>query len=195
GKKNPEVSAPDEPYDIDFSTVVIDRENSWIQLNVGQKLDFGGFLKGYLAEKIAKKIKAYSPEIAGVIVNLGGDIHTRGIDENGNEFMFDIHNPIDGNKNVLIPLRDESLATSGTYKRAWLNSGKKIHHILDASGERNPTSDIVSASVIYKDGARAEAYTKVFLSMGPESSMNLLGNNHIFFVTTDVNGQVLKNTP
>jgi len=58
----------------------------------------------------------------------------------------------------------------------------------------NPISDVVSASVIHKDGARAEAYTKVFLSMGSERSMGLLARNHVFFITTDVNGQVLKNT-
>jgi len=36
-------------YDIDFSSVVIDSQKSYIQLNEGQKLDYGGFLKWYLA--------------------------------------------------------------------------------------------------------------------------------------------------
>jgi len=65
-----------------------------IHLNEGQQLDYGGFLKGYLAELIAKNIMKYSSNIIGVIVNLGGDIHTEGLDKNGNKFIFNIYNPI-----------------------------------------------------------------------------------------------------
>lgn len=187
-------SVDDEsPYDIDFSSTVIDRQTSRVRLNEGQKLDYGGFLKGYLAEIIAKKIKSYSQDVAGVIVNLGGDIHTQGLDRNGNKFVFNIYNPILKNEDIEVTLYNQSLATSGTYKRSWLKSGQKTHHILDASGEQNPESDIVSASVIHEDGAAAEAYAKVFLSLGHENALKLLGAKDISFVIVDNSGQVTKN--
>jgi thiamine biosynthesis lipoprotein len=182
----------ESPYNIDFHSVVIDKDTRCIQLMEGQQLDFGGFLKGYLSEMIARKIKLYSGSISGIIVNIGGDIHTEGLDENGNKFMFNIYNPIQGENDVSVVLYNQSLATSGTYKRSWLNSGKKVHHILDISGEKNPESNIISASVIHNNGAISEAYTKVFLSLEKDKAMNLLGDKNISFVIINDNGQVIK---
>ena len=181
-------------YDIDFSSVIIDKENLRVHLNDGQKLDYGGFLKGYLVEIIAKKIKSYSPYIIGVIVNLGGDINTEGLDANGNKFVFSIYNPVLKNQDVMVTLFNQSLATSGTYKRSWLSSNKKRHHILDISGLKNPDSDIVSASVISDDGAMSEAFTKVFLSIDYHDALKLIVDKKISFVIIKNDGQVIKST-
>ena len=184
----------DSLYNIDFHSTIIDEKTSSIHLKEGQKLDYGGFLKGYLAEIIAKKIKSHSENITGVIVNIGGDIHTQGLDENGNKFVFNIYNPILKNEDIKITLYNQSLATSGTYKRSWFISGKKMHHILDSSGSQNPENDIVSASVIHENGANAEAYTKVFLSLGHERALKLLKNKNVSFIIIKNDGQVNTNT-
>ncbi len=181
-------------YDIDFSTVKIDKKNSHIRLNPGQNLDYGGFLKGYLSQLIAEKIKSYSSDIKGVIVNIGGDIHTKGLDKNGNRFVFNIFNPILKDGDIMVTLFNQSLATSGIYKRSWLSFNKKIHHILDITGKNNPDSDIISASIICEDGAMSEAYTKVFLSVEVIKAMNILEERDILFVVIKNNGQVIKNT-
>ncbi len=182
-----------EEYDIDFSATVIDSARSRIILNEGQKLDFGGFLKGYLAEVIAREIKEHSPLITGVIVNIGGDIHAQGYDVDENEFAFTIYNPVTKDEDTSISLHNKSLATSGTYKRTWVNKNSPVHHILDMSGTRNPDSDIVSASVIHEDGGTSEAYTKVFLSMKPEDASLLLQEETLPYLLIRNNGEVIKN--
>ncbi len=193
--KNSTMISNDFDYDIDFSTVVIDEKNSHIHLNNGQNLDYGGFLKGYLAEIIAKKIKLYSKYITGVIVNIGGDINTRGLDKHGNQFIFFIYNPILKNSDTSVTLYNQSLATSGTYKRNWLFFNKKIHHILDSSGKKNPDNDIVSATVVCNDGAQSEAFTKVFLSIKPNKAIELLDekNKNIKYILINNKGQIIKN--
>lgn len=195
-KEKPEI------YDFDFSKIIIDQNLSKIILSEGQKLDFGGMLKGYLAEKIARKIKNYHAEnfinvesnkkINGVIVNIGGDIHTQGLDSDNQEFIFNIFNPINEQDEILIKLYNESLATSGTYKRAWQNNGLKTHHLLDKTGTKNPESDVVSVSVIHKDGGRADAYTKMFLNLGHEEAVKILGSNGIKFIIIKNNGEIIK---
>lgn len=182
-----------EYYDIDFSTVVIDREKSFIRLMDGQKLDYGGFLKGYLAEIIATEIKLASLDIKGVIVNLGGDVCTKGLDKNDQKFIFQIYNPVTKNGDISISLYNQSLATSGTYKRNWLSLNRRMHHILDRSGQQNPQSDIISVSVVNQDGGRTEAYTKVFLSMDERQALNLLGDKNISFIIIKESGQIIKN--
>lgn len=181
-----------EPYDIDFSTVVIDEQRKTVTLQEGQKLDFGGFLKGYLAQRIANAIVLRFPGINGLIINLGGDICARGLDADGKEFVFSIYNPVLEHAEIQIPLFNQSLATSGTYKRTWNQQGKPVHHILDASGDRNPESNIVSASIIHPDGAHSEAYTKVLLALGADAAQKLL-NEPIHFVAIQRNGETLSN--
>ena len=188
-----EVNDDDNPYDIDFTTTAIDTTNSRIILKAGQKLDFGGFLKGYLAEMIAKRLFSDYLDVVGVIVNLGGDIHTQGLDKNQEKFLFSIYNPVLDNEDTMVPLYNQSLATSGIYKRAWLRNGEKTHHILDASGKQNPVTDIVSASVIHESGASAEAFAKVLLSIGVEKALSILGTEKLSFSVINTTGEMSTN--
>ena len=182
----------DSLYDIDFSSVIIDEEKSMITLGEGQKLDYGGFLKGYLADLISKKIIKDYPEVSGIIINIGGDIHTEGLDSDGNRFIFSIYNPISKKEDIKIELFNQSLATSGIYKRTWFRNNKRVHHILDSSGNKNPETDIVSVSVRHEDGAFTEAYTKVFLSMDDGMALKLLDDKNISFIIIKNNGQIIK---
>ena len=183
----------DELYNFDFSKTIIDIKNSEITLMDGQKLDVGGFLKGYLAELICKKIKKYSDEITGVIVNLGGDIYTQGLDENGNRFIFEIYNPITEKNDIFVILHNQALATSGVYKRSWQFQDKTFHHILDISGAQNPNTDIISASIVCDDGSKAEAFAKVFISLGIKKATNALAKKDIQYIIIKNDGQIIKN--
>lgn len=152
-------------YNIDFNSVYFDDVTKKVILQSEQKIDFGGILKGYLAEKISKGISTKNPQCQGNIVNLGGDIHTEGVDETGRPFKFMIYNP-NNDTEIPILLSDTSLATSGTYSRTWQTFAGPMHHILGPDGIKNSDSDLISASVIHKNGAVAEAMAKVFLVIG-----------------------------
>lgn len=157
-------------YDINFGAVVIDEISHTVRLKDQQALDFGGILKGYLAEKIAKGIMAEHEKCQGVIVNLGGDLHTRGVDQAGQAFLFMIYNPV-LDVEIPITLSNTSLTTSGTYKRQWETDVGLRHHILAVDGISNPNSSIISASFVNESGAVADAYAKVLLiKNGPVSS-------------------------
>lgn len=186
-----------ENYDIDFSKTIIDQNLSKVILSQGQKLDFGGFLKGYVAESVAQKIKSgyekfNSEKIKGVIVNIGGDIACFGLDENDQKFVFNIYNPINEKDEISIVLYNECLATSGVYKRVWRNYGQKFHHILNEFGNKNPETEMVSVSVIHKDGGRADAYTKAILSLGHENFLETLGSDELKFILIKNKGEIIK---
>ncbi len=191
---NKKIKVSNSVYNIDFSSVIIDEDNSAICLKEGQNLDFGGILKGYLAEVISDKVMKYSPDIIGVIINLGGDIHTNGLDKDRNKFVFKIYNPIDGSTTTSVVLNNESLSTSGTYKRTWNIKDKKINHILSLLGTDNPHTGIVSSSIICDDGASSEAYAKAFLSVGIKEAVKILKDKKYKYVIILDNGEVIKNT-
>lgn len=149
-------------YDIDFDKVIINTKLSTITLTNKQKLDYGGFLKGYLAEKICKEIYKDHTDLRGVILNIGGDIYTQGLDTKNKKIIFEIYNPIT-EEYLPIQLHNQALATSGTYARKWQTKQGIYNHILDKSGLKNPKGGILSASVVADKGTYAEAYAKTLL--------------------------------
>lgn len=175
------------PYDIDFSRVHINATEQTVTLAEGQHIDVGGYLKGYAAERLA----ALAPQTAGVIVNVGGDIYTRGMDVEGQPFQFEIERPESDEAAATFTYADGSIATSGTYKRRWIRAGTPFHHILDASGRRNPATDIVSATVLGKRGHEAEAYATAALVLGSENAATLLRARGMEFCFIRADGSLI----
>ncbi|MCA9356759.1 FAD:protein FMN transferase [Candidatus Nomurabacteria bacterium] len=180
-------------YNTNLSELKIDTESKTITLAEGQQLDFGGFLKGYLATKLVDYIKQKYPECHGVIINIGGDISTSGHDELHEPFIFLLYNPVSGDE-VPVILTDTALATSGTYARQWQTSQGIRHHIVDSNTRDNPACDLVAVSIVHNEGAFAEAMTKLFLTRGVDEAIKIVPpeNNHYkyFCVTTD--GKILS---
>ncbi len=178
-----------DSYDVQLSSVHIDETTQHITLAEGQRLDVGGFLKGMVAERMAKAIQGAS----GVIVNIGGDIYTIGKDENGAPFGFDVYNPVNEQVAVVVPLTDRAIATSGIYRRNWEADGQKVHHILDTTGTTNPESDLVSATVIAEHGHEADAYATVAIVLGSEKAAHLLKQRGLSYVLITQEGKTIIN--
>lgn len=174
-------SATDSPYNLAFEDIRV--EGNVITLAEGQRLDFGGFLKGHVAEQIVREASG----ISGVIVNLGGDLFTCGHDENGNPFEFTVEYPFDENRLLSFSADNRAVATSGSYKRHWLLHGASFHHVLDASGSKNPRTDVLSVTVVAPRGATADAYATAAFVLGSDAGAELL-NAHDYeycFIRTD----------
>ncbi len=168
-------------YSISFERIAVDGDT--LTLIPGQRLDFGGLLKGYMAERMAKGI----PGLAGVVVNLGGDVYTLGHDTDGNLFEFHVEHPLDENRRLSFTASNAGIATSGSYRRHWSYRGTPFHHILDSTGNKNPDTDILSATVITSSGADADAYATAALVLGSDAGAQLLqSHGHEYcFIRTD----------
>lgn len=178
-----------DAYDAQLSSVTIDTTNQHVRLGTGQKIDMGGFLKGFVAERMAKLINGAS----GVIVNIGGDIYTVGKDANGAPFEFDVYDPVNERVAMVVPLTDGAIATSGVYRRTWKADGRQIHHILDATGLENPKSNLVSATVIAQHGHEADAYATVAIVLGSTEAVRALEQKNFSYVFITNEGKVLTN--
>jgi FAD:protein FMN transferase len=155
-------------YNKDINALRINTETREVTLIEDQKLDMGGYLKGLLAAEEADRLMHDGGSaVRGVIVNIGGDLASRGSDGEQNPFLFTIDNPITETTTSVV-LTDASLATSGTYRRSWRTTDSSFHHILAENGLDNPTTDVVSASVVHTDGATADAYAKALLALGKD---------------------------
>ena len=171
-------------YDTDASSIMIDGDT--VKLREGQTIDVGGFLKGYLAECLAKD----AIEFPGVVINLGGDLYTRGVNAYGELFELAIEKP--NGEEIRFTARDEAVATSGTYRRRWRYNGAPMHHILRADGHGNPVTDLISATVIAPHGADAEAYSTASIVLGSVRAKKLLESQGLEYAFVKRDGTVVS---
>lgn len=178
------------PYNTAIENVLVDESSMTITLQEGQLLDFGGFLKGHVAQRMAECI----PDDVSVISNVGGDIYTRGLDESREVFRFTIDNPVLPSERVFFLARDSGIATSGSYNRHWSLEGKPFSHILDQSGQKNPETDVVSATVLANSGAEADAFATIPIVLGSREGERLLSSLGVEYFLICTNGST-KTSP
>jgi thiamine biosynthesis lipoprotein len=177
----------DVSYNTNLDDVTVLRHQ--IILQDSQKLDFGGFLKGYVAQKIAQSIKSNR----GVIINIGGDMYVRGGDKDRKKFIVEIVHPVGESKNISFSILNKSLCTSGTYKRKWKTDNGSKHHILDSSTKDCTKTNLISASVVHSKGAVADAYATIAITLGLNGAKEFLERQgNVDFVLIDKKGDILK---
>lgn len=86
----------------------------------------------------------------------------------------------EGQKSILkaITLKDESMATSGTYRKFKIDeNGNRYAHIIDTETGYPSKTNLLSISVITDDCMTADAYATAFKSMGVEKIKSFLKNH------------------
>jgi len=172
-------------YNINLDDVVILPHRMILQDS--QRLDFGGFLKGYVAQRIAEDINSGY----GIIINIGGDMYVRDSGQDGKKFIVEIAHPKDESKNIFFSVLNKALCTSGTYKRTWTSHHGKKHHILDTKTKDSTRTDIMSASVIHEKGAVADAYATLAVTLGSQKAKKFFDEQQVEFVLVCSNGDII----
>lgn len=177
----------DVAYNTDFSSIEFDVARGVISLRDDQELDFGGFVKCQAAQEMAAGIRG----VAGVVVNIGGDLYVRGADGAGKDFTFSVYDPVHDRYPLAIPARDAAVATSGTYRRTWLANTKQVHHILQGAHE-SAEQDVVSATVVHSTGAIADGYATTAVVLGAEHGARFLRDQQVPFILITTSGDVIQ---
>ncbi len=146
------------------------RETSNIEFNVN------AFAKGYGIDVIGWFLE--SKKINNYLVEIGGEIRARGKKE-GKLWKVAIEKPnVDGTRSLqkIIELDDESMATSGNYRKYKMNEeGEKIVHTVNPKTGLAQESNLLSVSVRLKgDCADVDAYATAFLAMGLNKTKEFL---------------------
>lgn len=146
------------------------RESENIEFNVN------AFAKGYGVDVVGRFLE--SKNIHDYLVEIGGEIRARGT-KSGKLWKVAIEKPnVDGTRSVqkIIDLDNESMATSGNYRKYKVNAeGKKIVHTVNAKTGLAEESNLLSVSVRLKgDCADVDAYATAFLAMGLEKTKEFL---------------------
>lgn len=152
--------------------------NDMITLPDGMKLDLGAAGKG-IALDISKEILDKDSQVTGAVISVGeSSILTYGDNPNDkdNKWKIDLRNPRDKESIIGSLILDGTnyIATSGDYQKYFEKNGKRYHHILDPKTGYPAKSDIISVTVIAKDGISSDALSTACFVLGEVKGIELL---------------------
>lgn len=153
-------------------------------------LDFNAIAQGYTVDVIASFLE--SKGISNYMVEVGGELRTKGTKLNDSSWTVGIEKPNESLTEsaslfAIINIKDKSLATSGNYKKFYVEEGKKYAHIIDPFTGYPAKNSLLSTTVIADNCMTADAYATAFMVMGLEKSKQFLSDNkdlnlEVFFI-------------
>ena len=142
------------------------------------RIDFNSIAKGYVVDLAAEKLQQMG--MTNYLVDIGGEVRCQGRNPKGGAWRVGIETPIDGSEQVganiqqIISLSDCAMATSGNYRRFYINeNGAKVAHTIDPRTGLSAVTDLLSATVIAPTCAEADAYGTMFMAMGKQRAVEL----------------------
>ena len=167
---------------VGYDKIYIDGNNRIVKTDSRVQLNTSAIAKGYSCDVVANLLKSF--EIENYMVEIGGEIAAKGLNDKGECWRIGIDKPIDdptGTKHELqtiVELCDKSLATSGNYRNFYVKDGKKYSHTIDPQSGYPSENNILSASILADDCMTADAYATVFMASGVEKSKEIAKNIH-----------------
>ena len=159
-------------------------------------LDFSAIAKGYGSDVVANLLKRKG--IENFMVEIGGEIVTRGISEKRLPWKVGVTKPTDDSLNVnqelqtILNVTDKSMATSGNYRKFYYKNGKKYAHTIDPNTGYPVQHNILSSTVLAKTCAEADAYATAFMVLGLDKAKKVLEQHPelmAYFIYSDKNGK------
>ncbi len=152
-----------------FSDVGLDAVTRAVLRPPGVLLDFGGFMKGHIADRAALQLPANGA------IDAGGDLVVRGAGPEGRGWWVEVEDPRDAAATlVTLLVRDRAVATSAPNRRRWRAGGHWQHHLIDPRTQRPSRSDLAQVTVLADTAEAAEVLAKVVFLLGSEQGKALL---------------------
>ena len=146
--------------------------DSFVRLENGAQIDFGGIAKGYLADRCAEIMQKYRIESA--VLDLGGNIYAVG----KKDIKIGLQNPngARGEYFGYIEGNNISVTTSGGYERFAEFNGKKYHHIISPFDGKCAESGVISATVCGKNSEECDALATAICVLGTDKGLEIINS-------------------
>ena len=141
-------------------------------------LDFNAIAQGYSVDVISRYFEGKG--IESFLVEIGGEVRVKG--KKGDVmWKIGIDRPADNNMlpgndlQAIISLKDQSLATSGNYRKFFVENGIKYSHTIDPASGYPAKNTLLSATIIAGDCATADGVATACMVMGKDKTLEFLG--------------------
>jgi thiamine biosynthesis lipoprotein len=163
-----------------------------LKTNPNVRINANAIAKGYCSDVVAEFIERQG--ITDYLAEVGGETVLKGKNHLGKEWRMGIDKPFDGNLipgqslQAIVNVTDKSLATSGDYRRYYIEDGKKYSHSIDPKTGYSAKQNVLSVTVIASDCMTADALATAFMVMGLEKTKRFLSQRpdiEVFIVYAD----------
>lgn len=140
--------------------------------------DFNAIAQGYTSDVVANYLSAKG--IKNYIVEIAGEMYLKGRNTvEDKSWTIGVENPLkpldDRDLVATIQFTNQGLATSGNYRKVWIDSnGRKYVHSINPITGRATQSDVLSATVVAPSTMLADGYATMFMVMGLAKSKAFL---------------------
>ena len=150
------------------------------KVNPDVSIDVNAIAQGFTVDLIAELFE--SKGVVDFLIEVGGEIRASGKSSRGTGWIVGIDKPVDDalpgdDLQVKITLTDFALATSGNYRKYYVKNGVRYSHTIDSQTGYPVTHSLMSATVVDKTAARADALATAFMVMGAEKAQEWLSKN------------------
>jgi len=158
-------------------------------------LDCSAIAKGYGSDVVARFLK--SRGVRNYMVEIGGEIVSSGVNAQRLPWKIGVTKPTDdslsekGEIQSVLNVTDQAMATSGNYRNFYYKGGKKYAHTIDPKTGYPVQHSLLSATVLAKDCATADAYATSFMVLGIEKAKEVLAKHPelmAYFIYSDSTG-------
>lgn len=137
------------------------------------QVDLSAIAKGYGVDRVAGVI-----EKAGIrhyMVEIGGEIRTRGYSPRLTPWVIAIEKPSDGVQEVFtaVSLTDAGMATSGDYRNYFEKDGRRFSHTIDPVTGYPIEHNLASVTVIAPTAAEADGWATAIMVSGVEKGLEI----------------------
>ncbi len=160
----------------------------------GISLDVNAIAQGFTVDLICRYFDRLN--VKNYIVEVGGEVRARG--RKGKEpWRIGIDKPVDNNLTpgddleAIIKISGKALATSGNYRKFYVENGVKYSHEIDPKTGYPARNRVLSVSIVADDCASADAFATACMVMGLEKSISFIENRpgiSGYIVYSDDNG-------
>lgn len=161
-----------------------------LQLQQARYIDLSAIAKGYAVDVLARYLS--SEGIDDYLVEVGGEIFARGQKAEGKPWRIAIEAPNDDGRHaqIVIPLSNIGVATSGDYRNFFQQDGKRFSHTLDGRTGYPVDHGLASVSVLHESVALADAWATALTVLGAQQGVKLADELELaaFFIERTENG-------
>ena len=153
--------------------------------------DFNAIAQGYSVDLVGAFLKRHG--IRDFLIDIGGELLASGEKPGHQPWIVGIEKPVDNAAygdalQTKVPLHDQAIATSGSYRKFYEKDGVKYSHTIDPSSGYPVRHNLLSATVIADDCATADALATALMVMGPDKAEKFSTGHpgfRVYLIATD----------
>jgi len=157
-----------------FEQLEVDVEGGTLRkARADSRIDLSAIAKGFGADQVSAELTRQG--LPHHMVEVGGEVRARGFNGSEQVWRIGIERPTSAGRSVqiVVPLADRSLATSGDYRNFVERDGVRISHTIDPRTGRPISHNLASVSVIHASCMTADGLATALSVLGPDDGFEL----------------------